>query len=88
MKRMLLLLAATLSFVGGVAHAEYPDKPVRLIVPYIAGSAPDVAARPAAQRLGERLGQQFSSRTRPAPRAISAPRSRRAPRPTATRWCC
>jgi tripartite-type tricarboxylate transporter receptor subunit TctC len=59
MKGVLLLLATVLSLAAGGAHAEYPDRPVRLIVPYIAGSAPDVAARQAAQRLGERLGQQF-----------------------------
>jgi tripartite-type tricarboxylate transporter receptor subunit TctC len=59
MKSVLLLLATILSLVAARAHAGYPDKPVHLIVPYIAGSAPDVAARQAAQRLTERLGQQF-----------------------------
>jgi tripartite-type tricarboxylate transporter receptor subunit TctC len=51
------LLAALL--LAGPAQAEYPDKPVRIIVPFIAGSAPDVAAGQAAARLTAGLGQQF-----------------------------
>ena len=39
--------------------AEYPDKVVRIIVPVAAGGGVDVMARLLAQRLSERLGQQF-----------------------------
>jgi len=62
---LLALLAVVLSGAGGLAHADYPDKPVRLIVPYIAGSAPDVLARQAAQRLTTGLGQQFVIENKP-----------------------
>ncbi len=41
------------------AQPQYPDRPVKIIVPYIAGSAPDVAARQAADKLTAGLGQQF-----------------------------
>ena len=40
------------------AHAAYPTKPVRLIVPYVAGGSFDTVARQIAQPLGEKLGQQ------------------------------
>jgi tripartite-type tricarboxylate transporter receptor subunit TctC len=60
----LVALAASL-LTAGAAQAQYPDKPVRIIVPFIAGSAPDVAARQAAQRLTERLGQQFIVENKP-----------------------
>src|ERR1044072_4028145 len=58
--KVLALVALAASFLrAGPARAEYPDKPVRIIVPFIAGSAPDVAARQVAQRLTANFGQQF-----------------------------
>ena len=64
--RWLALVSAALTMLSAsAAQAEYPDKPVRIIVPFIAGSAPDVAARQAALRLSERLGQQFVVENKP-----------------------
>jgi len=40
------------------AHAQYPDRPVRLIVGFPPGGAADILGRIAAQRLTEGLGQQ------------------------------
>ena len=59
MKVLALLALAASLLTAGAAQAQYPDKPVRIIVPFIAGSAPDVAARQVAQRLTASLGQQF-----------------------------
>ncbi len=54
---------AALSFVALLASPapaqQYPAKPVKFIVPYIAGSAPDVIARHVGVRLAETLGQPF-----------------------------
>ncbi len=58
-RRLAVLALAALLLATAAAHAQYPDKPVRIIVPFIAGSAPDVAARQVAQRLTASLGQQF-----------------------------
>jgi tripartite-type tricarboxylate transporter receptor subunit TctC len=53
-----IILALALLLAGGV-QAAYPEKPVRIIVPYPAGGTTDLIARVVAQRLGERLGQPF-----------------------------
>jgi tripartite-type tricarboxylate transporter receptor subunit TctC len=44
--------------VPAFGQAEWPARPIRLIVPFTAGSSSDIVARIVAQRLGERLKQQ------------------------------
>lgn len=41
------------------AQANYPDRPIRMIVPLAAASAVDVAARIVTQKMSENMGQQF-----------------------------
>jgi hypothetical protein len=83
MKCLALLAAAASLLHGERRQAQYPDKPVRIIVPFIAGSAPDVAARQVAQRLTAgppavrcrqqaRRGRQYRRRGRGARRPAAA----------------
>ena len=44
---------------------DYPTRPVRIIVGFPAGIAPDIVARVIAQTLSDRLGQQFVVENRP-----------------------
>jgi tripartite-type tricarboxylate transporter receptor subunit TctC len=47
-------------FAIGLANAEtYPSRPVKVIVPFGAGSASDITARLLAEKLGESLGANF-----------------------------
>ena len=48
-----------------LARAEYPERPVHIIVPVAAGGGVDVMARMLAQKLGERLNQTFVVENRP-----------------------
>ena len=67
-RRVLQLAAAAAAepILPRVASAlDYPNRPVRLIVGYTAGSAPDIAARLIGQALSERLGQQFITENKP-----------------------
>jgi tripartite-type tricarboxylate transporter receptor subunit TctC len=54
----LLLLAGAMCAPTAFAD-EYPDRPIRLVVPFPAGGPTDMVARPLAQFLGERLKQQI-----------------------------
>jgi tripartite-type tricarboxylate transporter receptor subunit TctC len=44
---------------------DYPTRPVRLVIGFAAGGAPDVVARLLAQWLSQRLGQSFLVENRP-----------------------
>ena len=57
MKTRTFFLASLLLAAGG-ALAQYPNKPIKLIVPYPPGGATDVIGRVLAQRLSTALGQQ------------------------------
>jgi tripartite-type tricarboxylate transporter receptor subunit TctC len=51
------LAALVFVAVGAAAQDKYPNKPVRLIVPYPAGQATDIAARIIGEALGKEWGQ-------------------------------
>jgi tripartite-type tricarboxylate transporter receptor subunit TctC len=61
--RLVLLLLACAVATG--AAAEYPDKPIRLVVPQAAGSATDTVARILGAELAKELGQQVVIDNRP-----------------------
>src|SRR5258706_4852019 len=52
---LLCLLAATSAFAP--AFAQYPSRPITIIVPIPPGGAPDIAARVLAQKLPDNIGQ-------------------------------
>src|SRR4029079_18380353 len=59
MRMVFLLASVAFAFIGGSpAYAEWPDRPIKMIVPFSAGSSSDTIARIVAIKMGERLGQQ------------------------------
>ena len=55
------LLALSLSLATGAAFAQaaYPNKPIRLVVPFATGGVTDTSGRLIAEHLSRRLGQQI-----------------------------
>jgi tripartite-type tricarboxylate transporter receptor subunit TctC len=68
-RRKFLHLAAAAAALPAIPHIasalDYPTRPVRIIVGYAAGGAPDILARLIGQWLSERLGQSFVVENRP-----------------------
>lgn len=61
----LSLMALACALPSARVQAGYPDKSVRMVIPYPPGGASDVLARIIGRRLGEQLGQQFVVDNRP-----------------------
>src|SRR5437660_3399991 len=57
------------------AQQNYPNRPVRFILPFAAAGVADITARVAAEKLGDRLGQRFVVENQPGPGGIAAARA-------------
>jgi tripartite-type tricarboxylate transporter receptor subunit TctC len=55
----IVALCAALFAASSAFAQQYPTKPVKIIIPFPAGGVTDIAGRLIAQKLSERLGQQF-----------------------------
>ena len=58
-RRPFLALIALVACTGSAYAGAWPDKPVRILYPYAAGSSGDATARLIARRLSDRFGQPF-----------------------------
>lgn len=64
MKTLTITLMLGLALTAHAAD-NYPSKPVRVIVPYVAGGAADITTRVIAQKLSDRLGASFVVENKP-----------------------
>ena len=65
MKFPKLLLSLLLAPLAAVAQSNWPDKPIRIIVPFTAGSGTDIVARIIAEPMSRSLGQPIVIENRP-----------------------
>lgn len=70
-----LMGAAALSTPAFAQNAAWPNKPIRLILPFGAGGVADITARIVTERLGDKLGQRFVIENQPGPGGINAARA-------------
>ena len=63
--RVFLLLLTMLTVIGPARADEWPERPIKLIVPYSAGGSGDIVARELAQKLTASLGQAVVVEDRP-----------------------
>ncbi len=66
-KFILVLLLSNFSFnlFGQSAPSNYPNRTIKVIVPYVAGGAADITARVICQKLSENLGQSIVVENQP-----------------------
>ncbi len=63
--RVLLALAGLTALSSVQAQATYPDKPIRLVLPFPPGGPTDLVARVLAQKIGEQMGQPVLVENKP-----------------------
>lgn len=64
MLRIAAFALAMLTLAGNAWAQDYPSRPVRVLIPFPPGGAPDLVGRLLASRLAERLGQPFVAENR------------------------
>ncbi|MEJ8839859.1 Bug family tripartite tricarboxylate transporter substrate binding protein [Ramlibacter sp. AN1133] len=65
LKTLLLCLVLGVFTAGTSARAQYPDHPIKIVVPFVAGGGTDALARQLGQRMAEKLGQPVIVENRP-----------------------
>ena len=93
MRRREFLSLAGATLVAGVSTkaasqtVSWPERPVKLILPYAPGGATDLIGRPWADKLSQAFGQQFVIENRGGASGIIGTEAAARQHPTATRSC-
>src|SRR2546423_11140566 len=65
MDKWIRVVAAAILWNAAIASAQYPGKPLRMVVPFGAGTATDLVARHVGFGLSSELGQPVAVENRP-----------------------
>ena len=65
MKSLAKIALVFLTALAGLAQAEWPERPIRIIVPFTAGSGTDIVARTVGESMSKSLGQPIIIENRP-----------------------
>src|SRR6516165_12760861 len=74
---LIVMAACALVVASPVAHAQanYPNRPVRIVVPFASGGVGDTTARIIAEKLSDRLSQRFFVENQPGAGGTAAART-------------
>ena len=64
-KNSLAVCAVMGALLSGAAQAQYPNKPIRLLVPFAPGGSSDIVSRSFAAEMGKTLGQTIVVESKP-----------------------
>ncbi|MFO1305585.1 MAG: tripartite tricarboxylate transporter substrate binding protein [Burkholderiales bacterium] len=64
-RRRFLLAGLAVAAFASLAHAQYPDHPVTMVVPFPPGGVADTVGRPVAEAMGRALGQPVVIENKP-----------------------
>ena len=64
-KNFLAVFAVMGAMLSGAAQAQYPNKPIRLLVPFAPGGSSDIVSRSFAAEMGKTLGQTIVVESKP-----------------------
>src|SRR5687767_11519650 len=65
MRRLAIALLSVLAFTAASNAQDFPNKPIKVLVPYAPGGATDIVARIIGEQVRQTLGQPFVVENKP-----------------------
>jgi tripartite-type tricarboxylate transporter receptor subunit TctC len=72
MQKELAVLSALAALAAAPVHAQYPERPIRILIPFTPGGGTDILARMLGQKFSEAWGQQVVADNRPGGNGVIA----------------